>query len=227
MFIHREQERMEKAWGTRPPCFLLGHSMGGLISYHLAAITSGISLGIDATLQGKFPQSQTSPLSKLGSGLWPWAGVLLSAPALAVDKDIDNPLMRNLARIISFIFPKLTVKYLDISTVSSIPLCVDRYRRDILNHHGGVKARFGVEFVKAIESARTLFPKFKMPFLVMHSLLDRLTDPSGSEQLYQQSPSQDKTFEKITTGKHELFLDVNAAKALALSASWILKHSSS
>jgi alpha-beta hydrolase superfamily lysophospholipase len=56
---------------TRPPCFLLGHSMGGLICTHIAL-------------------AQEQSYASLPPH-WPWAGLMLSSPALALDPSLQNP----------------------------------------------------------------------------------------------------------------------------------------
>ncbi len=70
-FLEHEQARFRQIYGFHfsAPAFLYGHSMGGLIAFNVAL------------------QSPSNPL------LWPWRGVVLSSPALAVDPAVQKPLI--------------------------------------------------------------------------------------------------------------------------------------
>ncbi len=90
------------AESLRPPCFLLGHSMGGLIATRLA-----IYQRHSATLTSPpaFPSVVRSgdkaeaEAAAAAAAVWPWAGLMLSGPALELDPSLKNPVLLAAGRV--------------------------------------------------------------------------------------------------------------------------------
>ena len=78
--------------------FLVGHSMGGLIAVH--------------TVLANAQQ---------------WAGVVLSAPALKPDPKTSTPFIKAVARVLSYVFPKLALRKLPLEGLCSDPAVVHNY----------------------------------------------------------------------------------------------------
>ena len=108
-------------WYPSAPCFLLGHSLGGLIAARLL---------LDAQDQ--------------------FAGAALSAPALAVAEP-PSPLLLWLNRVLARLWPTLGMLKLDASQVSRDPEVVAAYEADPLVHHGKVSARLVAELFATME----------------------------------------------------------------------------
>lgn len=108
------------------PIFLLGHSLGGAIST-LFTITR-------------------KPVIN---------GLILSGAYLMLDENVSLLKVR-LAFIISTIFPSLPVeKRLNNHLLSRDPEVVKQYEKDPLIYHGSMKAREGVEIIRAIKSIQS------------------------------------------------------------------------
>lgn len=129
-----EADAAEAARRARKPSFLLGHSMGGLIALHVAV-------------------AQARSESDLVS-VWPWAGLLLSGPAIALSPDMQNPVVIAAGRVLSLVLPKLPVQALDTSSLTRLAEVLRRHDRDPAVYTGAARARFGIEFLEGIKKAR-------------------------------------------------------------------------
>jgi lysophospholipase len=138
------------AWPGRP-VFLLGHSMGGLItiSYVLRDPT-----GI--------------------------AGVVISSPALDAHPDFRPPLLlRLLVGLLSRLAPRMLFPSdLDTDALSRDPDVVRDYVDDPLVS-SKVSARFYAELMKAMQRVREQAGSLSIPMLLMQSGEDRLVDPDA------------------------------------------------
>jgi lysophospholipase len=134
------------------PLFILGHSMGGLISIRYA-------------------------LDK-PTGL---AGAVISSPALGIHPDSKPPLaMRLLVRILSVLAPRLRVETeLEPEAVSRDPAVVQAYVDDPLVS-SRVSARWYAEFLKTMKQTHRDAASLGVPMLLMQSGADRLVDPDAA-----------------------------------------------
>jgi alpha-beta hydrolase superfamily lysophospholipase len=142
------------------PLFILGHSMGGLISISFA-------------------------LQK-PDGL---AGVIVSSPALGTHPDFQPPLVLKLmVSILSRITPRLLVdSNLDTLAISRDPDIVQAYVNDPLISQK-VSTRWYNEIIKAIKSAHHNAPTLRIPMLLMQSGADRLVDPDAPRRFSEAAP---------------------------------------
>jgi len=136
--------------------FLVGHSMGGTIA------------------TAYVPDHQHE-----------LAGLVLSGPGLKVPPKV-SPLLIALAPIGSLLLPKMGVHSLDPATVSRDKAVVDALLNDPLCYHGRISARLGAGLIKAYKQLRSQMAKITLPILIMHGTADWLSDPEGSQILYEQ-----------------------------------------
>lgn len=141
--------------------FLLGHSMGGLISV-LAA--SRVSLLSDCFLLWSLTMLPQEP--ELFDAL------ILSSPFLMLDDDSQKkaPLLLPVIRLVSSYLPKLIIAPgLPANFVSKDPVIVANYLNDPLNCAAvGIRARFLAEVERVQSMLRAdKYSKMTMPFLVM------------------------------------------------------------
>lgn len=142
------------------PVFILGHSMGGLIS---------ISYALEKP-----------------AGL---AGAIISSPALGTHPEFKPPLLLKLmVSILSRLAPRLLVDSdLDTNAVSRDPDVVQAYIDDPLISQK-VSARWYGEIMKAMKRAYKNAGSLRIPVLLMQSGADRLVDPDAPRTWQEVTP---------------------------------------
>ncbi len=180
-----------KAYLPSMPAFIYGHSMGG---------------GLVAAYVLKY-----QPEAK---------GVILSSPAIK-EAEGTSPILIAISGLINRFFPKLKVLKLDISGVSRIPEEVEKYKIDPLNYQESIPARTGYELYQMMQYIQSQAENFELPFLLIHGDADRLTNPKGSELLFQKAKSTDKTFRIFPGGYHELINDSDREEVMQVLVDWV------
>lgn len=153
----------------------------------------------------------------------PFDMAIFSAPAVKAD-DSMAPLLRKIAPIISKILPKLPAAKLAQNMISKDPVVRDRYQADPLIYKGKVRARKGYETMKCMEYILDKFDKIRLPVLIMHGVDDKITDPIGSQTLYDGISSKDKTLHYYEGLYHEIFNEPERAEVLTDMFAWITKR---
>lgn len=176
------------------PAFLYGHSMGG---------------GLAAAYVLKYKPEAT--------------GVILSSPAVK-EAEGTSPILIAVSGMINRLLPKLKVLKLDITGVSRIPEEVEKYKSDSLNYQENIPAKTGYELYQMMQFIQANAEEFALPFLLIHGDADRLTNPDGSDLLFQKASSEDKTLEIFEGGYHELIRDLESEKYLNVISAWIEKR---
>jgi acylglycerol lipase len=180
------------------PCFIYGHSMGGLISIQVLRQTYG------------------------SNSLWPWTGAIHSAPAIIPDPSVGTPLLRFLARFVSSIFPKLPTEKLDAGGISRNQSVVGQYLDDPLIYRGGMRARWAYEMLTTMDDLVAKVDKeVKWPFLVLQGDQDRLVNKAGAQLLVDRSTSPDKELKLYQGGYHELHNDLCSHQTLTDVVQWL------
>ncbi len=159
----------------RMKCFLLGHSMGGLIVLRLAQTRPDLTNGVIASSPGLNPGIKV-PLVK-GT-----AAKILSriTPALSFDNELDS------------------------SFLSHDPKVVTAYNTDPLVHRK-ITARWFTEFLSAMAAARGDAGRIRMPVLMQVAGDDRLVHAQTSRQFYDALTTSDKTLCFYDGLYHEIY----------------------
>lgn len=189
------QEDVEGVYSRIPkdlPCFILGHSMGGLIAVHFL-------------LSSKQNNVQ---------------GVILSGAALEVGADI-SPLTQKIVRLLAKISPKIKTVKLDPKKISRDPATVKAYQTDPLIYRDGGKTGLAVALLDGIQQQQAKFKLFTYPVLVMHGQNDQITNPDGSKKLYEEAASTDKTLKIWDGAFHEIFNEINKSEVIDYTVSWL------
>jgi acylglycerol lipase len=165
---------MVKGWQPGKPIFILGHSMGGLI-------TCAYLLNHQADFKG----------------------AIISAPAIKIGEGISATTI-TMGKVLSRIAPKTGVLALDTSAISRDPEVVKAYASDPLVFHGKTPARLAAEMLKAMQRVTAEVGKITLPFIAIQGTADKLVEPSGAQMLYDGAGSKDKTLKMYEGLYHEV-----------------------
>lgn len=153
----------------------------------------------------------------------PFDLAIFSAPAVKAD-DSMAPLLRKIAPIVSKFFPKLPAAKLAQNMISKDSEVRERYQADPLIYKGKVRARKGYEVMKSMEYVMDRFSYINTPVLIMHGAADKITDPIGSQLLYDGVSSIDKTLKYFDGLYHEIFNEPERTEVISYTINWIEEH---
>lgn len=174
------------------PIFLLGHSLGGTV-VTLFTITRK-----PATV-----------------------GVLLSGAALKLPRYVTPQVIRQ-ALFISFFVPKFPLlERINSRVISRSPEVVAKYESDPLVYHGRMRAREGVEIMRAMKRIQDNMEAMTLPVMIMHGTRDHLTEIDGSQELYRRALSTDKTLKLYEGFYHEIMNEPYKAQVLTDITAWL------
>jgi alpha-beta hydrolase superfamily lysophospholipase len=157
------------------PCFLLGHSMGGLIALYFALRYADI---ID--------------------------GLIASSPCLGMVIEVP-PLKRVLGSFMSRVWPGMSMgNGLDPTKISRDPAVVSAYENDPLVHDR-VSARFFTELMGAMESVNRQAPALNLPLLLQVADEDYLVNAESSKQFFGKLTHADKNLHVYKGMYHEIY----------------------
>jgi alpha-beta hydrolase superfamily lysophospholipase len=182
------------AYSKGLPVFLFGHSMGG-------------------GLVTKFVMDQQPDIR----------GVILSGAAL-MPADNVSKLLILASPIVGKYLPKLKVLKLDSKLISHDPDEVKKYQDDPLVYTKAIPARTANELLRVIQGIQPNMAAFNLPVLIMHGSDDQMTNPKGSQLLYEQAGSKDKSHIPYEGFYHELINEVNKQKVMDDILAWIQKR---
>jgi alpha-beta hydrolase superfamily lysophospholipase len=175
--------------------FIYGHSLGGLIVTKY--IIDHNAKGID--------------------------GMILSGPLLMPDEDM-SPFLQKIAGIVGRILPFLPVVKVDSALVTRNKAEKKAYDEDPLVFHGSTKARTAFELLRTMKEVQKKFSSIKLPFIVLHGGADKLTNPKGSQLLYDTASSEDKTIEILDGLYHEIMREPEKHLFFEPLTTWIKKR---
>jgi alpha-beta hydrolase superfamily lysophospholipase len=174
--------------------FIIGHSMGGVLS-----------LNFTARYQSEL------------------AGMITSGAPLAAGEAV-SPAVLALTKVLSTILPRLPVMALDAGTVSRDPAVREAYDNDPLNYRGKIRARLGAEIVALMDGARAGLRTITIPALAMHGGEDSLSDPASLPLIAEQIGSADLTHKLYDGLYHEIFNEPEQDEVLGDVADWLDAH---
>jgi acylglycerol lipase len=132
-----------------------------------------------------------------------FSGLILSAPMIKVNPEEATPIKVWLARAAASLFPQLCIGTMDCKLSSRDPEQVKAYEEDPLCHLG-VKARWAVNALTAIDEIQQRANEITTPYLLIHGGDDKMILPEGSEQFHAKSQSKDKTLKVYPGYYHDL-----------------------
>jgi len=162
------------------PRFLVGHSMGSLIS-----INSAIRMG------------------QLQDDAHKLAGVILSAPAVTIDPARNTWFIRAIGAIVDLIAPKAQLVSFPAYPSTTFLQVKLHATFDPLNYHGAVRVHQGLELVRGTKMAISNAPQFDVPLLILHGTEDMHAAIDGSREFIARISTKDKTLVELIDLRHE------------------------
>ncbi len=182
-------------WQPDIPVFLVGHSMGGLISANY--------------------------LLEYQTGL---AGAVLSGSAIKVTEDV-SPFIIFVCKMLSTLMPRFGLIQLTAKGVSRDPAVVQAYIDDpLVVYPGKSTARLAAELFKAMQHITAEANRITLPVLIVQGGADRLVDPAGAKMLHAMIGSADKTIKIYDGFYHEVFNEPEYAQVLYDVEAWLEAH---
>jgi alpha-beta hydrolase superfamily lysophospholipase len=177
-------------------CFLLGHSMGGLIALKCALGVSGM-----------------------------FDGVIVSSPTLGLTATIPV-IKSTLGKIMSSLWPGMTLSNeVDSAKLSHDEGVAQAYTNDSLVHDR-VSARWFTEFLHAMETVNHEASKMEIPILMQIAGDDYLVDAHASKIFYERLTLEDRTLYFYDGLYHEVYneKDERREKVLTDLENWLERH---
>ncbi|MFN8527833.1 MAG: alpha/beta hydrolase, partial [Anaerolineae bacterium] len=166
--------------------FMLGHSMGALISLMFAL---------------KFQDALN--------------GLVISGVPLTADQNV-SPALITAANVLNRIVPKAQLAdTAPISELSTDPEVAVKFAADPLTFKGKMRVRMGVAINTGAKWAREHLTTLTIPALMMHGAQDKICPPSGSQLAYDRISSKDKTIKLYPGMKHEIFNEVERNRPIS------------
>jgi len=126
--------------------------------------------------------------------------------------------------VLSAALPKFGVMGLETDGVSRDPAVVKAYRNDPLVCTGKMTARWGAEFLKAMQRITAEAGRITLPLLILQGGADKLVDPDGARMLYAAVSSIDKTIKIYDGFYHEVFNEPEHDQVLRDVEAWLEAH---
>lgn len=188
---------------TDRPCYLLGHSLGGLIA---------------TTFSAQYVARPPLP---------EFAGLILSAPAFGIPwrptRPLESRLVRHLPKMLRTVHVPTGIRPEDLSHDKD---AVRAYREDPLNHSWITPAAF-LALERAIEELPDVLPKIDLPVLFLLNGKDRVVETAAADRFAKKlsvahpGTVEVKIFQRFF---HEAFHETGKERALLELKKWILKQ---
>jgi acylglycerol lipase len=145
-------------------------------------------------------------------------GLVLSAPAIHVDV---AGVVSGSTKALGSVFSGLPVLSLDAADFSRDPATVEDQRTDPLIYQPSGPARTAAELFRSMDRIDALADELTVPLLLMHGSADKVTDPHGSQSLYDRAKSKDKTIKLYPGLYHDILHEPEKAQVTADFVSWV------
>lgn len=175
--------------------FMLGHSMGGLITWG-------------------FIVRHQEDLS----------GAVISGAPVDADANV-SPLLVTFANLVNRVSPAIAlIDLTPLDELSHNPQNKEQFAADPLNYHGKLPIGTGVAINEEAKYVRTKLPEVTLPVLLLYGEDDMIVNPSGSHTAYELIASPDKTKKGYSAMKHEIMNELEKATVIADIIAWLDAH---
>jgi acylglycerol lipase len=180
-----------QGWQAGKPIFLVGHSMGGLISaVYLLDHQAGLN------------------------------GAILSGPSVKIPGNV-SPVTVFIGKMLVALMPRLGLLKTAPEGVSRDPAVVQAYMDDPLVYKGKTTVRLAAEMLKAMQRVSGEAAKITLPMLILQGGADWIVDPAGAKMLYDSVSSADKEIKIYDGLYHEIYNEPEHPQVLRDVERWI------
>jgi acylglycerol lipase len=173
--------------------FIFGHSMGGMLTLYY--------------------------LLNHREGI---RGAVINAPMIIVPGYI-SPLLKALSGVIAALFPTLPVQNFDPTETTHDPEVIAADKVDPLCYHGKIRARTGVQMLKAMETVGARLAEITTPLLFIQGDADKTLPVESSSAAYNLVASGDKTLKYFKGLYHETWNEPERDAVIRYIADWFEK----
>lgn len=173
------------------PFVLFGHSMGGLIAADF--LLQHQDEFVAAVLSGAAIQSPQQP----------------------------SRFVLFITRMIAAVMPQLGVLRMDASGISKDPQVVGNYENDALVYRGKLSAGLAIAIFSAMDRVVADAASIRLPLLILHGSIDKLTAVDGSKLLHEKVSSEDKKIVIYDGLYHEILNEPERGKVMADILQWL------
>lgn len=175
--------------------FVLGHSMGSLIS-----------LAFTLRYQKEI------------------AGLVISGTPVNADANV-SPLLVRVGYVLNRIAPRAPLmKMVGLETLSTDPQVAIDFAADPLTYKNNMRVGMGVQMNDTAKNVREHLPELKLPMFILHGEQDKLVNPSGSHLTYERAGSKDKTLKIYPGMYHEIMNERDREVVIGDIVGWLNKH---
>ncbi|KAG2619787.1 hypothetical protein PVAP13_3NG136900 [Panicum virgatum] len=160
-----------------------------------------------------------------------WDGAVLVAPMCKISEKVKpHPVVVTLLTKVEDIIPKWKIvptKEIIDSTFKD-PVKREKIRKNKLIYQDKPRLKTALELLRTSKDVEGNLSEVRMPFFVLHSKADTVTDPEVSRALYERSASTDKTFKLYPGMWHGLTAgepDENVELVLSDILAWLDQRS--
>ncbi|MEL6230232.1 MAG: alpha/beta fold hydrolase [Cyanobacteria bacterium J06627_3] len=183
------------------PCFLLSHSLGGIMALDYA---------LYGTLNSSELNNTTYP---------PVAGIV--AASLPFGTHATTDLRLKIGQVLSLGWPRFSLS-LGLKTIlpSRDRSVVLAYAHDPLRHQQGT-ARLATEFSKTVQTLYAHQSSLTIPLLMLHGTADKVANYKVSQEFFRRLSQTNKTFISYSGAYHELYNESNHTEIMKDIAAWL------
>ncbi|MEI6620632.1 MAG: lysophospholipase [Actinomycetes bacterium] len=192
--LNAYRESVRERYPAPLPLFLVGHSMGGLITLRY--------------LTRDMPEVD---------------GVVVSGAAVAKPTDVSG-LTIAIGRVLALVAPDFGVVDLPLDKISRDPAVVEAYNNDPLVFNQKIRARLGGQMLDTMDVTDKALPTLTLPILVMHGSDDVLSPADGGRMIEATVGSSDKTLKIYDGLWHEIYNEPERDVVIADLITWLNAH---
>ena len=192
-------KHVTKEFNDELPKFIIGHSMGGLISIYVLSVAQNL-----------------------------FKGVVLVGPLVSMNPELATPWKQMLAKIFSNIIPSFALGQIEAEDITRDKKVVQRVKDDPLNWNGGFRTMHSHVLFQATEALTdgTVLKRIETPVILFQGGKDRLVLPYGAQFYHDNVGSTDKKLVYFAEAFHNLYVELDDVKELTISETcqWILQR---